>query len=123
MGPDRKRGIVVDDDMRAALTTGDYVKVELDSSPGMNRPDGYGFILETHGVGPASTFTVKYGPVYGSLTFKRIPVSAITPAAHDQPTTQVPDDPTNSSSHSISTEEEEEASNTNKETVSRRRAR
>ena len=42
MGPDRKRGIVVDDDMRAALKTGDYVKVELDSSPGMNRPEGYG---------------------------------------------------------------------------------
>ncbi|KAL3936756.1 MAG: hypothetical protein SGBAC_007993 [Bacillariaceae sp.] len=71
MGPDCKRAIVVDDNMRAALTIGDYVKVELDSIPGMNLPDGY------VGLYP---FTVKSGPADGSSTFKRIPVSAITTA-------------------------------------------
>ncbi|KAL3945637.1 MAG: hypothetical protein SGBAC_000293 [Bacillariaceae sp.] len=66
--PGRKRGTVVDDDMRAALTTGDDVKVELDSSAGMKLPDEYDFVLETHGVGTVSTFIVKYGPTNGSFT-------------------------------------------------------
>ncbi|CAJ1937408.1 unnamed protein product [Cylindrotheca closterium] len=44
--PERKGGIVVEDDMRAPFTLQDYVKVGADFCPGMNRPAGRGFIQE-----------------------------------------------------------------------------
>ena len=55
--------LVADDDLRPCFSVGDYVKVNADTSPGMNRPEGRGWISSIRGVGGG----VQLGQFEGGL--------------------------------------------------------
>ena len=81
--PERKPAVSVEDDCLPAVNVEDYVKVEADSSPGMNRPEGFGFVEEARGVGAATIVTVKYTKAYDNgSTHRNIPFTDITPAVY-----------------------------------------
>jgi hypothetical protein len=52
--------IVVQDNMRSLFNLNEYVRVESDTSPGMNRPKGFGFVVSVRGLGSATIADVKY---------------------------------------------------------------
>ncbi len=58
--PERKPAIVVQDNLRSLFALNEYVKVEADTSPGMNRPEGFGFVVSVRGCGSATIADVKY---------------------------------------------------------------
>ena len=60
--PPEKKGqsiIVEEDNMKPAFTVGEYVKVAGDTSPGKNRPEGFGFIVGDEGYGAATLSDVN----------------------------------------------------------------
>jgi uncharacterized Zn finger protein (UPF0148 family) len=82
--PDRKPFIKISDDMKSALMPGEYVMVEGDTSPGKNRPKGYGYVVEVAGVGAATICSVKFEKAFdGGRLHKAIAVSAVTPTLPD----------------------------------------
>ena len=62
-GPKWKFAILVSDNQKPGVSVGDYVRVAKDTSPGMNRVQGYGFVQKVEGVGAATRATVKYTQV------------------------------------------------------------
>jgi hypothetical protein len=84
-GPDRKPAMELGDDMKPAFTIGDYVKVASDTSPGMNRPEGFGFVCDVRGVGAATIVSVKYDSAFDSGCIHReIPFESLTRAVFGQ---------------------------------------
>jgi hypothetical protein len=79
--PERKPAVIFEDDFRPGVELGDYVKVEGDSSPGNNRPAGYGFVTVVKGVGAATIASVKYSPSCydNGRSHKMIPFTSMTP--------------------------------------------
>ena len=81
--PPRKKevhAIINYEDMKPAFRIGDYVKIEQDTSPGMNRPDGFGFVQSVRGCGAATLTDVKYDLCYDNgRIHKNISVEYITP--------------------------------------------
>ena len=65
--PERKWAVELKDDNRPFLTRDSFVKVEADFSPGHNRPCGYGYITQCHGVGGAAI----HNRTYSSRTMSR----------------------------------------------------
>ena len=49
--PERKIYVDITDDCRPFLSNYSFVKVEADTSPGNNRPPGFGYIKSSFGVG------------------------------------------------------------------------
>jgi len=49
--PERKPPSSTVDDSRPNWFVGDYVRVDSSTAPGINRPDGYGFVVAVRGVG------------------------------------------------------------------------
>ena len=47
--PKRKPAFTLEDDQRPYLKVGEFTKVERDMSAGNNRPEGYGYVVETFG--------------------------------------------------------------------------
>ena len=82
--PERKPAIRKEDNMRSPVNLGEYVKVSGDSSPGNNRPEGFGFISKVAGVGAASMVTVKLDEIHGGSTHHGITMNDITPAIFGQ---------------------------------------
>ena len=77
--PERKPAFTLTDDNRPFLPVGDFVKVEAKTESGHNRPEGYGYISETFGVGAAAFYTVKYTPAYdGGRTHKKVHLIDLT---------------------------------------------
>jgi hypothetical protein len=78
--PERKPGVVFEDNFRPGVELGDYVSVEADSSPGNNRPAGCGFVTSVNGVGAATLASVRYSPrVYDNgREHKKIPFQSMT---------------------------------------------
>jgi len=70
---------VADDDLKPCFSVGEYVKVVADTSPGMNRPEGCGWIRSVRGVGAATLSDVQYDTAYDNNRMHRnIPVEYIT---------------------------------------------
>jgi hypothetical protein len=82
--PERKPAIRKEDNMRSPVNLYEYVKVAGDSSPGNNRPEGFGFVNKIAGVGAASTVSVKLDDVHGGSTHHGITMMDITPAIFGQ---------------------------------------
>jgi hypothetical protein len=83
--PERKPVLEVDDDMKPALNVGDYVKVDADTSLNMNRPEGFGFMVQVRGVGAATIVSVKYDCAFDSArTHHAIPFQSTTRAIFGQ---------------------------------------
>ena len=80
--PERKPSTHFEDDFRPSINVGEYVCVEDDTSPGVNRQGGYGFITETNGHGAATLFTVKFSFCVNNQgrTHSKIPLRFLTPA-------------------------------------------
>jgi hypothetical protein len=66
--------------MRPGLPIGEYVKVESDTSPGMNRLAGYGYVTKVAGVGAATIMSVIYSLAYDSRLHHNITMNEVTPA-------------------------------------------
>jgi len=77
--PERKPAIRMEETMKPAINTGECVLVSADFSPGMNRPDGKGFVVESRGTGGGTLCDVQYEQPFGGGTHKNIPLRAITP--------------------------------------------
>ena len=77
--PERKWAVELKDDNRPFLTRDSFVKVEEDFSPGHNRPCGYGYITQCHGVGGAAVYDVRFTPAYdGGRIHRRITLDHLT---------------------------------------------
>jgi hypothetical protein len=83
-GPDQKFTILVSDDQKPGVLVGDYVQVAKDTSPGLNRLEGYGFVKKVQGVGAATIATVKYDEVFGGVGHSNIPFPDLTVAVFGQ---------------------------------------
>ena len=77
--PERKPAIRMSADQKPAIRAGEYVGVLSNFAPGMNRPEGKGFVVDTHGVGGATLCDVRYDEPYGGSKHKMIPIADITP--------------------------------------------
>ncbi len=84
MSPERKLAIWKEDNMRSPVNLYEYVKVSGDSSPGNNRPEGFGFDNKVAGVGAASMVYVKLDKIHGGSTHHGITMMDITPAIFGQ---------------------------------------
>jgi hypothetical protein len=82
--PDRKPTIRKEDNMRSRVDLYKYVKVSGDSSPGNNRPEGFGFVKKVAGVGAALMVSVKLDKIHGGSTHHGITMMDITPAIFGQ---------------------------------------
>ena len=71
--------VVFSDDLKPAFKVGEFVKVKRDTSPGMNRPDGYGWVQLAAGVGGATIVSVKMTED-GNGIHHNIPMSHVTRA-------------------------------------------
>ena len=67
-------------DMKPFFSVGEYVKVVADTSSGMNRLEGFGWISSVRGVRAATLSDVQYDKAYDNgQTHKNIPVKHLTP--------------------------------------------
>ncbi len=68
------------------MSEGTYVEVSTDTSPGMNCPQGYGYVTKVYKIsGTTLVADVKYTPAYdGGRKFKAIPLNDITVANLNQ---------------------------------------
>jgi hypothetical protein len=82
--PERKFAIVVNDDQKPGLSLGDYVRLAKDTSPGLNRLEGYGFVKKVRGVGASTIATVKYDEAFGGLLHSNIIFQDLTVALFGQ---------------------------------------
>ena len=82
--PERKPFVVIQDDMRPAIKMNEYVKIASDTSPGKNRPEGFGYVVKAAGVGGATIVSVKLRDVDGGTTHHSIPLADVTPAIFGQ---------------------------------------
>jgi hypothetical protein len=80
----QKFAITVDDDQKPGLLLGGYVFVSADTSPGMNRTEGFGFVKSVHSVGAATIASVKYDLAFGRQLHSEIPFKFITVAVFGQ---------------------------------------
>ena len=83
-GPERKFAILLSNDQKPGVSVGDYVRVAKDTSPGMNRLEGYGFVQKVVGVGAATRATVKYAEVFGGLVHSSVLFADLTVAVFGQ---------------------------------------
>jgi len=79
--PERKPFIEGFDNMNKLFNIGDYVKVSADTSPGKNREEGYGFIINVRGYAGATIVDVEYTRGHHGGIHKDITINHITPAA------------------------------------------
>ena len=77
--PERKAAVRMQANQKPAIRAGEYVGVLCNFAPGMNRPEGKGFVVDTHGVGGATLCDVRYDKPYGGSKHKMIPIADITP--------------------------------------------
>ena len=70
--------VTPDDNGKPYFNVGDYVEVQADLSPGMNRPSGRGFVANVRGYGAATLSTVKYDDVGGGRVYIDIPIEKMT---------------------------------------------
>ena len=77
--PERKKAMRMEDNMRPAISTGEYVLVSADFSPNMNRPEGKGFVMVSRGVGGGTLCDVQCEKPFGGMMHKNVPLKAITP--------------------------------------------
>ena len=80
--PERKQAFILAEDNRPYLGIGEYVKVESKTDAGYNRPEGYGYIHQTFGVGLAALYSVKYTPAFdGGRVHKQVRLGDLTPCS------------------------------------------
>ena len=78
--PERKPAFTLSEDHKPYLKVGNFVKVELSSTTKKYRPDGYGYIQKTFGVGSAAYYMIKHTPAHdGDRTHKGIPLAELAP--------------------------------------------
>ena len=80
--PERKPAFTLDEDQTPYLKIGEFVKVENSSSPRCYRPEGYGYVTATFGVGIAAYYSIKYTPAFdGGSTHKQVQLGDLTPCS------------------------------------------
>ena len=80
--PERKQAFAPTDDLKPYLKVGEFVKVENNTTAGKYRPEGYGYVQETFGVGLAAFYTIKYTPAHdGGRIHKRVHLAELTPCS------------------------------------------
>ena len=65
--PERKPVLAAIDNLQPEFRIGDYVKVCADTSPGNNRPQGYGYVTKCNGFAAATIISVKMEELHGVL--------------------------------------------------------
>ena len=84
---------VADDDQKPCFSLGEYVEVVADTSPGMNRPKGRGWISSVRGVGAATLSDVQYGAAYDNGRMHRnilVCLLYTSPSPRDQRGSRMP---------------------------------
>ena len=79
--PERKPPSSTVDDSRPNWFVGDYVRVDSSTAPGINRPDGYGFVVAVRGVGADTEIDVQYDAGNGGHLHKGISIEEAVTAS------------------------------------------
>ena len=79
--PERKLPSSTVDDSRPYWRVGDYVRVDSCTAPGINRSDGYGFVVAVRGVGADTEIDVRYVAGDGGYLHKGISIEEAVTAS------------------------------------------